>query len=76
MSSRHRLSVFGYRILRGVRPNSPLLWTVVVFVGGSLLFGALRRATEDSGTAVTVLVQVGALAVVIALLVIVNRRLP
>jgi DMSO reductase anchor subunit len=58
-----------------MRRDSLLLWTLVVFVAGSLLFGALRRATEDSSTAVTVLVQVGALAVVVALLVIITRRL-
>jgi hypothetical protein len=58
-----------------MRRDSPLLWTLVVFVAGSLVFGALRRATEDSSTTVTVLVQVGALAVVVALLVLVTRRL-
>jgi membrane protein DedA with SNARE-associated domain len=58
-----------------MRRDSPLLWTLVVFVAGSLLFGALRRATEDSSTAVTVLVQAGALALVVALLVIITRRL-
>lgn len=58
-----------------MRRDSPLLWTLIVFVAGSLVFGALRRATEDSSTAVTVLVQLGALAVVIAFLVIVTRRL-
>ncbi len=60
---------------RSMRRDSPLLWTLVVFIAGSVLFGALRRATEDSSTAVTVLVQVGALAVVVALLVLVSRRL-
>jgi DMSO reductase anchor subunit len=58
-----------------MRRDSPLLWTLIVFVGGSLVFRALRRATEDSSTAVTVLVQVGALAVIIGLLVIITRRL-
>ena len=58
-----------------MRRNSPLLWTVIVFLAGSVLFGTLRRATEDSSTAVTVLVQVGALVVVIAALVLVTRRL-
>jgi hypothetical protein len=56
--------------------NSAVLWTIVLFLGGGLLFGALRRATEDSGTAVTVLVQFGALAVVIGVVVLVVRRLP
>ena len=58
-----------------MRRYSPMLWTLVVFIAGSLLFGALRDATEDSSPTVTVLVQVGALAVVIALLVLVTRRL-
>jgi uncharacterized membrane protein YhaH (DUF805 family) len=58
-----------------MRRDSPLLWTVIVFIAGSLVFGALRRATEDSSTLVTVLVQFAALAVVIALLVVITRRL-
>ena len=58
-----------------MRRDSPLLWTLVVFIAGSLVFGALRRATEDSSTAVTVLVQFAALAVVIGLLVVITRRL-
>jgi uncharacterized membrane protein YhaH (DUF805 family) len=58
-----------------MRRDSPLLWTLVVFIAGSLVFGALRRATEDSSTAVTVLVQVAALAVIITLLVVITRRL-
>jgi DMSO reductase anchor subunit len=55
--------------------NRTLAWTLVVFLGGSVLFAGLRRATEDSSTGVTVLVQVGALAVVIAVVVFVVRRL-
>jgi uncharacterized membrane protein YhaH (DUF805 family) len=55
--------------------RNTLLWTLVLFFGASLLFGALRRATEDSSTGVTVVVQVGALALVIAGIVIVVRRL-
>ena len=58
-----------------MRRDSPLLWTVIVFLAGSVLFGTLRRVTEDSSTAVTVLVQVGALAVVIVAVVLVTRRL-
>jgi DMSO reductase anchor subunit len=54
---------------------SPILWTLIVFIGGSLVFGALRRATEDSSTAVTVLVQFGALAVIVGLLVLITRRM-
>ena len=58
-----------------MRANSPLLWTVIVFLAGSVLFGTLRRATEDSSTAVTLLVQFGALAVVVIALVLITRRL-
>jgi hypothetical protein len=58
-----------------VRRNTMLLWTLVAFFAGTLLFGSLRRATEDSSTAVTVLVQLGALAVVIGVIVLVMRRL-
>jgi membrane protein DedA with SNARE-associated domain len=50
------------------------LWTVVVFFGASVLFGSLRRATEDSSTAVTIAVQVGALALVVAAVVVFYRR--
>ena len=55
--------------------NTTLLWTLVAFFAGTLLFGFLRQATEDSSTAVVVLVQVGALAVVIGVILLVVRRL-
>jgi membrane protein DedA with SNARE-associated domain len=58
-----------------VRANSTVLWTVVLFLGGSLLFRSLRNATEDSETWVAVLVQVGALVVLIGAVVLVVRRL-
>jgi hypothetical protein len=58
-----------------VRRNTTLLWTLVAFFGASLLFRFLRRATDDSSTAVTVLVQVGALALIIGVVVLVARRL-
>ena len=55
--------------------RNTLLWTLVLFFGASLLFGSLRRATEHSAAGVTIAVQVGALALVIAALVIVVRLL-
>jgi len=55
--------------------NSTLLWTVILFLAGSLLFRSLREATEDSSTLVTVAVQVGALAALIGLAVLIVRRL-
>ena len=42
-----------------------VLWVLVVFFGGSVLFGGLRRLTEDESTGLTVAVQVAALALVI-----------
>jgi membrane protein DedA with SNARE-associated domain len=56
-----------------MRNNATLLWTLVVFFAGMLLFGSLRRVTEDSSKEVTVLVQVAALAVVIGVVVLVVR---
>ena len=55
--------------------NRMWAWTLVLFFGGTVLFGGLRRATEDSSTGVVVAVQLGALALVIAVLVVVVRRL-
>jgi uncharacterized membrane protein YhaH (DUF805 family) len=55
--------------------RNTLLWTLVLFFGASILFGSLRRATEDSSTAVTVAVQVGALALLVGAIVVVVRRL-
>jgi len=54
--------------------NSTVLWTLVAFFAGTLPFGGLRRATEESSTAVTLLVQVAALAVVIGVVLLVVRR--
>ncbi len=57
-----------------MRSNTTLAWSIVLFLGGWLLFGALRDATEDSSLAVSLLVQVGALAVVIGAVVLIVRR--
>jgi hypothetical protein len=55
--------------------HSTLVWTLAAFFSGTLLFGGLRRATEDSSTAVTVLVQFAALAVVVGVVVLIARKL-
>jgi hypothetical protein len=54
--------------------RTALLWVVALFFGASLVFGGLRRLTEDQPTAVTVAVQFGALAVIVAALVLWVRR--
>ena len=61
--------------VRGMGRNTAVLWTLVAFFAGTILFGALRRATADSSTGVVVLVQVGALALVIGVIVLVVRKL-
>ena len=55
--------------------RTTLLWTLVLFFGTSLLFAYLRRATEHSSTGLAVAVQFGALALVIAAVVLVVRQL-
>jgi uncharacterized membrane protein YhaH (DUF805 family) len=55
--------------------QSSLLWVLVVFFGGSVLFGALRRLTADASTGVVVAVQLGALALVVAAIALLVRRL-
>ena len=55
--------------------QSTILWLLVVFFGGSVLFGGLRRLTEDEPAGVVIAVQVGALALVVAIMVVVVRRL-
>jgi hypothetical protein len=57
-----------------MRSNTTWVWTLVLFFGGWLLFGALRDATEDYGTAVSVLIQLAVLAVIIGVVVLVVRR--
>ena len=55
--------------------QNAVLWVLVVFFGGSVVFGGLRRLTEDEPTGVVIAVQLGALAVIIGLVVLVVRRL-
>jgi uncharacterized membrane protein YhaH (DUF805 family) len=55
--------------------QSTLLWVLVVFFGGSVLFGGLGRLTEGAPTGVVIAAQLGALALVVAAIVLVVRRL-
>ena len=57
-----------------MRGNTTFVWAVVLFLGGWLLFGAVRDATEDWGTAASLLVQLAVLAVVVGVVVLVVRR--
>jgi hypothetical protein len=54
--------------------RNTVLWTLVVFFGASILFGALRNATEDESTGVQLLVQLGAALLVVGAIVLIVRR--
>jgi hypothetical protein len=49
-------------------------WTIAIFFGCSIAFAAIRKLTEDSGRGVTLLAQLAAGAVIIAVIVFVVRR--
>ena len=52
-----------------------VLWTIVVFFGASILFAAIRSATQDEGTGVSLALQlVAGLVLVAAIVVFVRRR--
>ena len=42
-----------------VRPvnRNTVLWTLVLFFGASIMFGAIRNATEDEGTGLSLGLQ-------------------
>jgi hypothetical protein len=54
--------------------TNTLSWTIAIFFGCSIAFAAIRRLTEDSGRGVTFLAQLGAAAIIIAVIVFVVRR--
>ena len=51
-----------------------MLWTLVVFFGASILFGALRNATEDETAGVQLVVQLGAGLLLVGAIVVYMRR--
>ena len=54
--------------------RNTLLWTIVVFFGASVLFGAISNATEDESTALRIGLQAIAGVALIGLLVLIVRR--
>ena len=53
---------------------SNVSWTIAIFFGCSIAFAAIRRLTEDAGRGVTLLAQLGAVAVIVTVIVLVVRR--
>ena len=45
--------------------RSTVLWTLVVFFGASIIFRAIRNATEDEPPAVTLVLALAALGVMV-----------
>jgi hypothetical protein len=54
--------------------RNAVLWTLVVFFGASIMFGAIRNATEDEGTGVQLAVQLGAGLLLVGAIVLFVRR--
>ena len=54
--------------------RNTLLWTVVVFLGASVMFGAIRNATEGESAGVSVGLQLLAGAVLVGAIVLYLRR--
>jgi hypothetical protein len=54
--------------------RNTLLWTIVVFFGASVLFGAIGNLTEDESEVLRIGIQVGAAVIVVAALVVFVRR--
>jgi hypothetical protein len=54
--------------------RTALLWTLVVFFGASIMFRAIRNATDDESIGVTLGLEVLAGLVVIGAIVLIVRR--
>ncbi len=54
--------------------RNTVLWTLVVFFGASIVFGAIRNATEDEPAAVSLGLAVLALIAMVGLITFVVRR--
>jgi hypothetical protein len=51
-----------------------LLWALVVFFGASIMFGAIRNATDDESAGVQLLAQLGAAVLVVGAIIFIVRR--
>lgn len=51
-----------------------ILWTLVLFFGASIIFSAIKNATEDESIAVTLGLELVALAAMVGVIVVVVRR--
>jgi hypothetical protein len=56
--------------------RNAVLWTLVVFFGASIMFGAIRNATEDEGPGVSLGLQLFAGLLLIGAVILFLRRRP
>jgi MYXO-CTERM domain-containing protein len=54
--------------------RNTLLWTLVVFFGASIMFGAIGNATSDEGDGVRLVAQLGAGLLLVGAIVLFMRR--
>ncbi len=50
------------------------LWTLTAFFGATVVFGLIRTATDDEGAVTSIGLQLVALALIVAAIVVVQRR--
>ena len=51
------------------------LWTLTAFFGATVVFGLIRSATEDESAGTSLALQLGALALIVVAIVMVQRRM-
>ena len=54
--------------------RSTLLWTLTAFFGATVVFGLIRVGTEDESAGTSLGLQVLALALIVGVIVVVQRR--
>ncbi len=54
--------------------RNTVLWALVVFFGASIMFGAIRNATEDDGIGVGLAAQAAAGLLLVAVIVLYMKR--
>ena len=64
----------GRRHSSHVKNQSTFSWTLALFFGSAIAFAAVRKLTEGAGAGVTLLAQLGVLALIIVCIVFVVRR--
>jgi hypothetical protein len=64
----------GGRISSAAVDRNTVLWTMVVFFGASLMFGAIRNASDEDGAGISLAAQLAAGLLLVVVIVLVMRR--